>query len=143
MIQRIQTIFLALAAGASLGLFGLPFAEGTSNEQGSFFSDGVFNLNDNTGLMIAFIAAGAIAFLSIFLFNNRGLQMKVVLLSILALLVGMGLAGFLVYPQLSTLEAFNVKLGAFLPILGIILAGLAYRSIKKDEKLVQSMDRLR
>lgn len=143
MIQRIQTIFLALAAGASLGLLGLPFAQGKSTSEGSIFSDGLFNLNDNIGLLISFGLAGVVALLTIFLFKNRVLQMRLALLVILILVIGMGLATFLLMPQIDSVNNLNIKPGAIFPILGIIFALLAHRNIKKDENMVRSMDRLR
>ena len=74
MIQRIQTIFLLLASGASLGLFGLPFASGSDTAQNELLADGAFALNDHIGLMAAFAVAGALTLAAIFLFKNRGLQ---------------------------------------------------------------------
>jgi len=37
----------------------------------------------------------------------------------------------------------NDGFGIYLPLIGIIMAVLANRFIKKDDKLVKSMDRLR
>jgi hypothetical protein len=144
MIQRIQSILLLLAAGASFGLFGLPFATGASAEQSPLLSDGVFNLNDHIGLLIAFAGAGALALIAILLFKNRPLQMKIALVSLLFILAGIGFSAYLLFTQASeVMSSLQLGIGAFLPILGIILIVLANRYIKKDEKLVRSMDRLR
>jgi hypothetical protein len=144
MIQRIQSILLLLAAGASFGLFGLPLASGAAAEQNALLSDRVFNLNDHIGLLIAFAGAGALALIAILLFKNRPLQMKIALVSLLFILGGIGFGAYLLFTQASeAVSSLQVGVGTFLPLLGIILIVLANRYIKKDEKLVRSMDRLR
>ncbi len=144
MIQRIQSIFLLLAAGASFGLFGLPLATGAEAEQNVLLADGVFNLNDHIGLIIAFAGAGALALIAILLFKNRSLQMKIALFSLLFILGGIGFGAYLLFSQAGeAVNNLNIGIGTFMPLLGIILTVLANRFIKKDEKLVRSMDRLR
>lgn len=146
MIQRIQSIFLFLAAAASLGLWGLPFASTNSALSGTtIFTDGLFNIQDNVGMMAFFSGAAALALLAIFLFNNRTLQMRLTIFAFIANLLGMVL-GVLYYMQNSAdvgAEAINDEMGVYLPFLTIIFTLLAYRFISKDEKLVKSMDRLR
>lgn len=144
MIQRIQSIFLLLAAGASLGLFGLPLASGKATAQNALLADGVFNLNDHIGLMIAFAGAGALALIALLLFKNRPLQLRLSLISLLFVLGGIGFGAYLLFTQAGeAIDALNIGLGTFLPLLAIILILMANRFIKKDEKLVRSMDRLR
>ena len=144
MIQRIQSIFLLLAAGASLGLFGLPFASGSDTEQNVLLADGVFNLQDHIGLIIAFAGAGALALIAIFLFKNRSLQVKISLASLLFIIGGIGWGTYLLFSQAGeSINSLSIGLGTFLPLLGIILTIVANRYIKKDDKLVKSMDRLR
>lgn len=146
MIQRIQSIFLLLAGSASLGVFGLPFARTAQAIEGSaIFDDAVYNVNDQLALMLLFGLSGALALLAIFLFRNRKLQMK---LSLSALILNLGgLAFGLVYllQEITDAgkEAIQDGLGMYLPVIAIICGLLAYRFIKKDDKLVRSMDRLR
>lgn len=143
MIQRIQSIFLALAAAAAGGLFGLPFAttsEGMASSE--LFADSVFNIKDNPVLMIAFLAAGVLSLIAIFLFNNRKLQMTLSIVSILATVAGLMLGAFFFFSD-SASEQASFGLGTVLPILMIVFLFLGWRNIKKDEKLVRSMDRLR
>ncbi len=146
MIQRIQSIFLLLAAAAAFGLFALPFASTADAVQASgLFADATFNLQDNIALLILFCLAGGLALVSIFLFNNRKNQLLVSRLAIIANVVGFVLAIILFMQDFSNLGNVNPEdeLGVFLPILFIVFGVLALRSINKDEKIVRSMDRLR
>ncbi len=146
MIQRIQSIYLLLAGLAVFGLFGVPFA-GTAEavSTSSLFKDGVFDLADNPIMMGLFIGAGTLAIIAIFLFKNRTLQMNIGKLSILLLLGGMGLAAYFYMQDEPLLAGHKAQLGLgiALPVLSAIFVFLANKSIKKDENLVKSMDRLR
>ncbi len=146
MIQRIQSVFLLLASAATFGLFGLSFAksdQAIANSQ--LFSDQQFNLMDDTVLMVLFCLAGAIAFLAIFLFKNRVLQRNLTLLSIVMSLAAMGWSVFQFTQDAASkaTEAVEFGFGLGLPVLAIIFAAIAARFIKRDDKLVRSMDRLR
>ncbi|NET31911.1 MAG: DUF4293 domain-containing protein [Cyanothece sp. SIO1E1] len=143
MIQRIQSIFLLLAAIALLGLFGLPFASTAEPVAASaLFADQKYNILDHTALSATFIAAAVISLLSIFLFNNRKLQMRLSLLAIAGAVAGLIVAGIL-YSQDTAGQTAQLGVGFGLPVVSIILTFLAYRNIKKDDTLVKSMDRLR
>ena len=146
MIQRIQSIFLFLAGGASFSLFGLPFA--STNEavaQSSIFSDSLYNLNDQVALMVLFGLGGLLAVISIFMYKNRQLQMRLAIFSFIANLIGIVLAVVFFMQNSSAMGnvAVNDELGIYPPILALILTLVARYFINKDEKLVRSMDRLR
>lgn len=146
MIQRIQSLFLLLAGGASLGLLGLPFAK-TSQPvaQSAFFADGLFNIMDHPAIMGIFLGAGVLSLISIFLFNNRSNQARVAQLAIVANIIGLLLAVvlFMQDSAVQTDAMVDDQLGLFLPPISLICLFLAIRSIRKDEKVVRSMDRLR
>ncbi|HFC00448.1 MAG TPA: DUF4293 family protein [Phaeodactylibacter sp.] len=146
MIQRIQTIFLALAAACAFGLFGLPFATSAqSTDTTSLFADGIYNINDHIGLLVLFSAAGALTFISIFLFKNRKQQLLLGRMAIVANVIGIILVLVLLFQDGTKAGAAEVQeqIGVGLPILFLVFAFLAQRYISKDEKLVKSMDRLR
>lgn len=146
MIQRIQSILLLLAAAAVFALFKLPFGSSDGAiSTSALFNDGVFTIQDHVGLLGLFCGAGAIAFITIFLFNNRPLQLKLSRVAIIANVIGIILAIVLFMQDSQTIGAAVPKeeLGLGLPILSIIFAAFAIRFINKDEKLVKSMDRLR
>ncbi len=146
MIQRIQTLFLLLAAAAAFGLYAFPFA---STAQGvgtsAMFADGMYNLSDNIALQILFTLAGVLAFVSVLLFKNRKTQLLVSRIALVANISGLVLAIVLFVRDLESLGTANPEdgLGVYLPFLFLIFTFLAIRFINKDEKLVKSMDRLR
>ncbi len=145
MIQRIQSVLLLLAAAAVFALFKLPFGSSDTIAASTLFNDGIFSIQDHVGLLGLFCAAGAIAFISIFLFNNRPLQLKLSRVAIIANVIGIILAAVLFMQDSNAMGAAIPKeeLGLGLPVLSIIFAALAIRFINKDENLVKSMDRLR
>lgn len=145
MIQRIQTIFLFLSACCFGALFALPFAS-HSGETTGIFTDQLYNIQDNIGLMIIAGIGAAISLATIFAFKNRNLQKNLSLLSSILSIGLIAFAGFLLYPYLSADQssgAVNYKLGFGLPLLALIFSFLAVKFIKKDDALVKSMDRLR
>ena len=83
-----------------------------------------------------------LAFASIFLFTNRKLQMKVVLLNSLLSLLYMAFLAYGIFQHVG-LSNYGFKIGAILPVFIFIFNVLAYAGIKSDENLVRSMDRLR
>jgi len=146
MIQRLQSIFLLLAAGACFGLFGSDAADSKVELAGSdLFSDASFNVFDSPVLIGAFALAGLLFLADIFLFNNRPLQIK--LASVALLIAGLGV-GFGIYEYFTdiaadTTDAVVPDFGLALPLLIALFGMLARNYIKKDEKLVRSADRLR
>ncbi len=146
MIQRIQSIYLLLASLAGFGLLGLPFAKTTAPVSDSaLFADATYSVGDNIALLVLFAVAGALALAAIFLFNNRPTQMKLTQLGIVANVVGLALTVIVFWQDGQFGSSVDVQdgLGAYLPF-GFLLFGiLALRAIRKDENLVQSMDRLR
>ena len=147
MLQRIQTILLFLAAACFFSLFKLPFMD-TPDATASmnFLADGTFNVHDHVLFLIMTGLAGGLALLSIVLFNNRPLQMRLgYILIAFAILIPL-LAFLLFYQEWKVIPdgtELEVEFGVLPPILALILIVLANYFIKKDEKLVKSMDRLR
>ena len=138
MLQRIQSIFLLVSSLAYWGLFAVPFASGAENSN-SIFSDKVLNRNDHIGLLITCVLGGILSFGAIFLFKNRKLQMNISYLSFIPALALAGLA----YWLFSTSDGGDLGIGMGLPAVSAICSLVAASFIKKDDKLVKSMDRLR
>jgi ABC-type polysaccharide transport system permease subunit len=136
MIQRIQTIWLLLAAACSGGLVFLVslWIDGEGNEVVAMDDGAYFG---------AFVLSAFISLVAIFLYRNRKLQTVVNRLNIMLNLV---LLGVFVYRALNVSGEAAVSekgIGMFIPILSIVLLVLANRAIRKDEQLVKSVDRLR
>lgn len=144
MIQRIQSIFFLLCAGFFGGEFAAPFATSTQSVAG-IFSDQMYNLSDHIALQILAGLGIALSLLAIFLYKNRKNQIKLgYLITTIAILLP--LVGILIYMnETKELADFPINdgLGIYLPIGALIMAILATRFVKKDDQLVDSMDRLR
>ncbi len=145
MIQRIQTIFLALASGSFFSQFGLAFARSTESESG-FFADLAYTIHDHIGLLVLTILGGLVSLVAIFLYNNRPLQLRIAYIGIVLAVIVPALALFLFFStgyKLDDANRINDSAGIYVPLVSILLLALAARFINKDEKLVRSSDRLR
>ena len=96
------------------------------------------------GLAGSLTIALVLALVSVFLYNNRPLQLKVVKGGTFLQIIAFGVAGGVLF----SLGGFGVFLweesvGVAFIILSLIFFWLAGRGIKKDEALVKSMDRIR
>jgi len=145
MIQRIQSIFLFLAALAFIALFKFPFAISDITNSG-FLADKDFDVYDNPILMILAGLGAVIALVAIFFFKNRPLQIRLSYLTIILGVLLVIVAVVLFYNEASAIfekSQINDSLGLYMPLLSFIFGLLAARFIKKDEDLVRSSDRLR
>ncbi len=163
MIQRKQSLFLALAAVCVGLMFLFPIASYTmaSADDGStgslvFGALGV-TMNGQTPLFapdpivpIYAVAAVAVAILLfiIFLYKQRARQLRFSNFAYM-LLLGLFAAVFMAEHSLGSLmEAKGGSQGSygvsyFLPLVALVFVFLAVRAIKADEALVKSADRLR
>ncbi len=136
MIQRVQTLYLFLAAVISAGLIFV-FHLWTNNEASK-----VFALDENTYLGM-FLGSALLSLISIFNFKHRKSQF---MLGRLNIILNFILLGIFVYQSLNLSGETNVSekgIGILLPIFSIVCLVLANKAIKKDEDLVKSVDRLR
>jgi len=138
MIQRIQSVFLLLSAGVLGSNFVFPFASSTNKAQ-IHFEDGLFTMQDNPLLLGLVISIAVIAFIIIFFYKNRQLQLRLSLVSLLLI----GACMVLLLTTFLKFSEYSFGLGVYTPIVALIFTILAYIYIKKDDKLVKSMDRLR
>ena len=145
MIQRIQSLFYLLAGFSFAGLFKFPFATSAVSIP-EYLSDQVYNVMDHI-VLIGLTGIGVlVSLIAIFMYNNRPLQMRLGLLAIVVSILIPLVAFILIYVEktASTDTAqIDDGIGLYLPILSIIFAVVANRFVKKDHKLVRSMDRLR
>lgn len=145
MIQRIQSIFLLLSAATFGALFKLPFATGEASATG-YLADGSFDAFDHPVLLIATILGALLSVIALFLFRQRKNQIKATY-GIMVIAIALPVAAFLILGQQTAAGSVNATLhqqvGLFLPGAAILFSLIAGYFIRKDEKLVQSMDRLR
>jgi len=145
MIQRIQSLFLLIAVICVGLLYKFPFA--TSDiSSGQFLADQSYDLLDSNFYWI-FAGLSFILFLAtLFSFKNRKLQIRLATFSIISNILFLLLIIFLFYQEFMGVQSsavVNDGFGVYLPIISLIMVILANRFIKKDDKLVKSMDRLR
>ena len=188
MLQRIQSFYLVLALVGIIMLFQFPIAnytmpnmtktgemtsdlqltckdsryQGGSNDitEISYIGQDIVKMKGRWILTVLAAVVGVVALVSIFLFKNRVLQMRVVacggLLNMIYLFLiffwainGIGdNGGYLKALQdlHFTDNGYSVNLmtpGTIIPIVTLILFYLAQRAIKKDEMKVRAADRLR
>ncbi len=188
MLQRIQSFYLVLVVVGIILMFQFPIARYTlpgfigpdpltselslldkssvyandshSIEDITYIGQDIVNLKGRWVLTVTAIIVGIIALVSIFLFKNRILQMRVVacgaLLNVVYLFLLFfwaingtgGSGGYLNALQQMhfTTETITVSMltpGTITPIVTLILLYLAQRAIKKDEIKVRAADRLR
>jgi hypothetical protein len=139
MLQRIQTIYLILAA-ISTGV--LPFVFPLWKVQsGTTIADYYFMMD--MGYAVLFGLSTTLSIVSIMGFKKRQNQFVMGRLNIILNLI---LLGLFVYRLLTLSGETTVSekgIGMFLPIVAIVFLVLANKAIKKDEDLVKSVDRLR
>ncbi len=139
MLQRIQTIYLILAAVIT-GV--LPFIFPLWKEQvGTEIVD--FYFMKEMSYVALFGLSTALSVVSIISFKKRQNQFVMGRLNIILNLI---LLGLFVYRLLTLSGETTVSekgIGMFLPIVAIVFLVLANKAIKKDEDLVKSVDRLR
>ena len=150
MVQRIQSIYLFLAATA-LGLqFVFPYAAAPAEtvvDASATFADRVFNLSDRLGLLISSSLAIVLAVAAFMLFKNRPVQSRITSLGMFAAtIVAVMLAAqffFLMNETGPAMANVHYQAGVGMPAISVLLLWLANRAIRKDEALVRSSDRLR
>lgn len=147
MIQRIQSVYLGGVFIMSALLFFIPF--GTIGEYvvtATQIANGEEVVKSTTPLAVLIVAAAALALVTTFMFKNRKLQMKLCSLTMIMQAVVMAMTLFMyIDPTAKELgiEEVSYGIGTYLPIGGMVLAFLASKAIKKDDDLVNSVDRIR
>lgn len=163
MIQRIQTVYLALVFIFSFVSLLSPMGEWmVADTIVAQFSNFTFNAYgdykslDETGgpwcLGVLLIIVMVLSLLSIMLFRKRMRQLRLTIVSTI-LLVGYAATyaffAYVVYQlKIDNIASipppvFHLRFMAVFPVISIILNCLAIQGIRKDEALVRSLDRIR
>jgi uncharacterized paraquat-inducible protein A len=155
MIQRIQSLYLLLTT-----LLSLIFLKGSFlsfiNEAGSVINislNGITRGSEGQGseliqtvlpitILIPLIAI--LSFGAIFCFKKRNIQLmmsKILIALVIALILVSGYYSYIIISKFNGEIVPGVKMA--LPFIILVLSILAFRGIRKDDKLVKSYDRLR
>lgn len=136
MIQRIQSVWLLLAAIAVFFTIKLPFYSGTDSMDMMYH---VVTGTSNLLILILSSSLGTCILVSIFLFRQRKLQTRLVWISIFVecLII------YLYYRETSFFNQGGLSFWAVLHPIILILLIMAARGIYKDAKLIRESNRLR
>lgn len=158
MIQRIQTLYLALAFIALALLFAFPLAQFFAENGAFVFSvkglknmvpgePNAFNPLVFLPLILTAIGIGLLAVFTIFQFKNRSFQVKLTNIGVLASIALIMGIFFLYIPmiekKIGIVPDYSKAFGIYLPLVALVFMVMANRAIKRDDKLVRSADRLR
>ena len=151
MIQRIQSIYLLLAAVAvaiamCITIGSYVEVDGITHvlkPLGISYANGEFQ--STWGLFGLLFLSAVISIATIFLFRNRMLQIRMTIFNAV-LLVGYYIAvAVFIFSLKGGMDdaSFRPGIGLALPAVSIILCYLAFRGIFRDEVMVKAADRLR
>jgi len=162
MIQRIQTLYLLAALIFCVGCLCLPIAhfivgDGLNSFAGSLdpyervdmynlwlVSEGKHMFYFCPVLMAILVITTSLICVDVLLFKRRVLQMRVATFCMILLVAWYIAYGIIIYLLNSSAGMlWSTHWTAAFPAVAFILLYLAIRGIRKDEKLVRSLDRLR
>jgi dipeptide/tripeptide permease len=141
MIQRLQSVWLLLAAAAAFCSLQFSFYSGTMIAENQSKVRAVLTAQSNLLLLILSAGVGIASLIAIFLYKNRKLQLRIVLLTLLVSIINLVL--FFMQTKKFVPDAGNYALAAVFALFIPVLLFFAIRGIRRDEKLVKSLDRLR
>ena len=155
MIQRIQTVYLIIIVILTGFTLFTPFAGLINKAEALSYVvnyNGIF-LNQDTGALFqqnvwALSALTALilitAFITIFLFKKRVIQIRLLFFNLILMLGYYVLLFIYLWQAGEKLNAeWYLNLVTAFPLINVILSFLAIRSIGKDEALIKSLNRLR
>lgn len=153
MLQRIQTVYLLVVVALTVAMLFLPLAVLQSGDQlFAFDVAGLSTMVEQSeliyptwGLFALIVIISLLAFLIIFLFKNRILQIRLCVFNSILMLGFYGLFAFFYWSIKGQMEVISMsfKFALSFPLVCLILNYLAIRNIGADEALVRSLDRLR
>ncbi len=138
MIQRRQTLWLLLATITAVLSFMFPFVTGKEAIK-NMQADKVIDAASDFFLLVLTGGSIILSTVTIFLFKDRKMQIRLCLLGLLLSVVIIVRYIMLMNKLTNT----TLALYAILPFIFLASYFLAFRDIRKDEKLVKSLDKLR
>lgn len=155
MIQRIQTLYLFIVSALSGLMLLLPLGRFIDKNTADEFVLRAFEIATSHSqaaaegvstwyMGILIVMAALLPLVTIFLFRNRMLQVR---LCFMGMVFQVGIIGFICfyyYHITNVLEAaYSFAIADVFPVVNIILCWMAFRAIMKDELLVRSVNRIR
>ena len=157
MIQRKQTLYLFFAGLVTVILLFIPFGNVATNL--AYYDYTAFSVREATpdhtfvlstiGNALLLIATSALSFVTIFLYKNRKMQLKLISINMLVILIAI-CAIMYIYPNFifqKNIQLTGAKTDyspyiiiSFVSAIGLYLAK---KAIAKDDAMIRSADRLR
>ncbi len=141
MIQRIQSVWLLLSAVAAFLTLKLSFFSGNTVAADQTKAFQHFSATSSLVILILTAVLGATAFIAIFLYKNRKLQLRITFSALLISIINIVLYYYQAQKFVAAERSYSITAMAAVVIPVFLL--LAIRGIYKDHKLVKSLDRLR
>jgi len=140
MIQRIQSLWLLLAAIFSFLTFKLPFYSGNKLKEGVQQPENV-TLDSTSQIFLLILASVVIimCFVALVMYKKRKQQLNLTIVNIIFSIV-LVVVYFL---QIQKFTTGNLALSSLFTLAIPIFLFFAARGMWKDEKLIKSLDRLR
>lgn len=151
MIQRIQSIYLFLVGVLCIVALCLPVGHFSLHgvRLVDFYNLRLVMVEGAYSYMcwpmaVVLLLVAVSAFLAIFLFKKRMLQVRLTVFSgILLVCYYILMVGYTFYIKGELEAQFSISTWLCLPLVSLVLDYLAFRAIMKDELLIRSLDRLR
>ena len=136
MIQRIQTLWLLVATAAGLLSIKFPFYTGSLVVNNAYVR---LTAAENIPILILTVISVLISFVTIFLFKNRKRQTSLTILNIFISIIII----VLYFLQLKNFSTGSFSLACILVFVMPVALIMALIGIRRDEKVIRSLDRLR
>jgi len=157
MIQRIQTLYLLLAAAAVSLMFVYPFAlfATVGNELLQVAFNGITHVGEaqaSVDSVVRFTVFPALLgnytiglLVAVFLYKKRMLQLRISTILLVLIFFFYGVIVYYLYVMLSpeSTITYTLKPVLAMPFVAGVFIYLAIRAIGRDEALIRSLDRLR
>ncbi len=157
MLQRIQTLFLAIVVVGMVGMISLPIWEKIAVDANQSVQLTALRLTHTTGnssmitptwylALLGALIAG-VALFAIFQYKNRLLQSGLCAVNSILMTIIMGLVMYFIFGKAKKLfdvsASGDFSFGFYSLIVAMLANVLANRIIRRDEKFVRSQERMR
>ncbi len=140
MIQRIQSIWLFLAALLTAATFKLSFFSGNKLNATNNIKEWIeFIASNNAITMILAVVIAIASLIAIFMYKDRKRQLLITLVTAIVAIIQIALY----FNSKSTFTEASLNLGSLISFAIPMLLFLAVKAIYADEKMVKNADRLR
>ena len=139
MIQRLQSLWLLLAAIFAFLTFKLPFYSGSKTIKGIVQPDVRLDATAQIFILVLTGVVILLCFVALFMYKDRKKQLTLTIINIILSIVLL----VLYFLEIGKFQTSIISLSCLFTLAIPIFLFLAARGIWKDEKLVRSLDRLR